>query len=133
MTDARFCSSISSEATTASVKPSHYNRRGGRLRRRKDNMTYYIDKYVTINQLPQLQKELDTRADRKQCDMILELLNRYVDAVIEWERTADRWDMGRRSELVDIMVEMFGVDDEVIIEVAQYAVKMADLIKEAEA
>ena len=65
--------------------------------------------------------------------MILELLNRYVDAVIEWERTADRWDMGRRSELVDIMVEMFGVDDEVIIEVAQYAVKMADLIKEAEA
>lgn len=108
------------------------NRRGGRLRRRKDNMTYYIDKYVTINRLPRLQEEFDRRADRKQCDMILDFINRYVDAVIEWERCADRWDMGRRAELVDILSEVFGLADDAITEVAQYGADLARDIMEAE-
>lgn len=108
------------------------NRRGGRLRRRKDNMTYYIDKYVTINRLPRLQEELDRRADRKQCDMILDLINRYVDAVIEWERCADRWDMGRRAELVDILSEVFGLADDAITEAAQYGAELARDIMEVE-
>lgn len=95
-------------------------------------MTYYIDKYVTINRLPRLQEELDRRADRKQCDMILDLINRYVDAVIEWERCADRWDMGRRAELVDILSEVFGLADDAITEAAQYGAELARDIMEVE-
>ena len=96
-------------------------------------MTYYIDKYVTINWLPRLQEELDRRADRKQCDMILDFINRYVDAVIEWARCADRWDMGRRAELVDILSEVFGLADDAITEVAHYGEDLAHEIMEAEA
>lgn len=95
-------------------------------------MTYYIDKYVTIDRLPRLQEELDRRADRKQCDMILDFVNRYVDAVIEWERCADRWDMGRRAELVDILSEVFCLADEAITEVARYGEDLARDIVEVE-
>ena len=96
-------------------------------------MTYFIDKYVSADRLPNLQEDLDIRSDRRQCDLIIEFVNRYVNAVIEWERFADRWDMGRRAELADILTELYGVSDDSVIEVERYGADLAKEIMEAEA
>lgn len=95
-------------------------------------MYYLITKY-NIDKFPAFQADLDRRSSRKECNMILELMNRYAVAVVDYFRTVDRWDMGRRAELIDIMVEIYGVDDEAISEVCAYAEHFAEEMEEAEA
>ena len=95
-------------------------------------MDYLITKY-NIDNFPVFQADLDRRSNRKECEMILELMNRYAHAVIDYELDYDRWHMGRRSELIDLLVELYGVYDGAINEVVEYAKHFAAEIKEAQA